>query len=302
MSAAVHDLGHPGGNSDNLVDMGDIRALVFNAKSVLENMHAMNAFLLFMNPTMNFLSHLGEEQFKLFRKTVVSLILSTDMAVHATVMGNFQVVIHKAKQADIRRASMEGGSARRSTLDPPVKRGTAAPASYVNIGELYPEELEVVLCIALKCADLGSFRLRYQNYQRWVVGLVNECSMQGEAMLEKKLSVMPRTMYDPTATQADIARGQLLFINNCVTPMFLAWTMLFPNAKAMQLFINGTMSNAMRLQIVVDAQLIPTQSSTKASQSHSRHEGKRAEDGRPETPPFQPGRRKSEGAESSREV
>jgi len=52
---------------------------------------------------------------------VVSLILSTDMAVHATVMGNFQVVIHKAKQADIRRASMEGGSARRSTLDPPVK-------------------------------------------------------------------------------------------------------------------------------------------------------------------------------------
>ena len=54
----MHDLGHPGGNSDNLVDMGDIRALVFNAKSVLENMHAMNAFLLFMNPTMNFLSHL----------------------------------------------------------------------------------------------------------------------------------------------------------------------------------------------------------------------------------------------------
>jgi len=45
--------------------------------------------------------------------------------------------------------------------------------------------------------------------------------VQGEAMLEKKLSVMPRTMYDPTATQADIARGQLLFINNCVTPMFL---------------------------------------------------------------------------------
>jgi len=25
--------------------------------------------------------------------------------------------------------------------------------------------------------------------------------------------------------------------------------MLFPNAKAMQLFINGTMSNAMRLQV-----------------------------------------------------
>jgi hypothetical protein len=107
VAAAVHDLGHPGGNSDNLVDMGDIRALVFNAKSVLENMHAMNAFLLFMNPSMNFLTVLGEEQFKLFRTRVVSLVLSTDMAVHATVMGNFQVVIHKAKQAGIRRATME---------------------------------------------------------------------------------------------------------------------------------------------------------------------------------------------------
>jgi hypothetical protein len=144
VSAAVHDLGHPGGNSDNLVDMGDIRALVFNAKSVLENMHAMNAFLLFMNPAVswlsfayktqeyytdsgfefntlfytsyivdikrlllellnlfpatrrpggqvNFLSNLEEGQFKSFRKKVVSLVLSTDMAAHATVMGNFQV-------------------------------------------------------------------------------------------------------------------------------------------------------------------------------------------------------------------
>jgi hypothetical protein len=51
-------------------------------------------------------------------------------------------------------------------------------ASNVNIGELYPEELEVVLCLALKCADLGSFRLSYSSYQRWVVGLVKECSMQ----------------------------------------------------------------------------------------------------------------------------
>jgi hypothetical protein len=87
---------------------------------------------------------------------------------------------------------------------------------------------------------------------------VNECSMQGKAMLQKNLSVLPRTMYDPSATHADIAKGQLWFINNCVTPMFHAWTMLFPNGKALQPFIDGTIANAMRLQIVVDAQLAPT--------------------------------------------
>jgi len=40
---------------------------------------------------------------------------------------------------------------------------------------------------------------------------------------------------------------------------------------------NRNVENWVTMQIVVDAQLIPTQSSTKASQSHSRHEGKRAE-------------------------
>jgi hypothetical protein len=98
-------------------------------------------------------------------------------------------------------------------------------------------------------------------------GLDLACIPQGQAMLDKNLSVLPRSMYDPTATQADIARGQLLFINNCVTPMFHAWTMLFPNAKAMQSFIDGTMSNAMRLQIVVDAQLIPQSAAKPQRQS-----------------------------------
>ena len=51
------------------------------AKSVLENMHAMNAFLLFTNPKCNFLKQIDEGQFKEFKKKVVDLILNTDMAV-----------------------------------------------------------------------------------------------------------------------------------------------------------------------------------------------------------------------------
>jgi len=86
--------------------------------------------------------------------------------------------------------------------------------------------------IMLRWQDLGSFRYDYPLYWKWMRGLAVECRSQGKLMLSQEKTVLPKTMFDPRSTEADIAKGQLWFINNCVLPMFQAWSVvrvhLFP--------------------------------------------------------------------------
>ena len=61
-------------------------ALEYNDNSVNENMHAAKAFSIFVKPQNNFMAHLPEVQYRYFRRTVISIVLSTDMAGHAELV------------------------------------------------------------------------------------------------------------------------------------------------------------------------------------------------------------------------
>ena len=72
--------------NDFLVTSHAEAALTYNDSSVNENMHSAMAFRILLKPQNNFLSHLPDSHFRFFRRTVIAIVLSTDMAGHTDLV------------------------------------------------------------------------------------------------------------------------------------------------------------------------------------------------------------------------
>lgn len=64
-------------------------ALTWNDISVNENMHAATAFQLLRRPACNFLAGLDADDYRFVRRTVIGIVLATDMASHAELLADF---------------------------------------------------------------------------------------------------------------------------------------------------------------------------------------------------------------------
>ena len=83
LSCICHDYKHPGVNSNYLIETDDDAALIYNDISVLENMHASEAFkLMHANSNYNIFEGFDRETYKKMRKRIISCVLSTDMINH----------------------------------------------------------------------------------------------------------------------------------------------------------------------------------------------------------------------------
>ncbi|CAH8439226.1 unnamed protein product [Heterobilharzia americana] len=89
-SAVSHDLDHPGFTNSYQVNSGSWLALRYNDISPLENHHCVTAFEIISNPTTNITSGLTRLESRHFRRSVIRCILSTDMAIHADCISQFQ--------------------------------------------------------------------------------------------------------------------------------------------------------------------------------------------------------------------
>eukprot|EP00727_Mastigamoeba_balamuthi_P011432 m51a1_g6911 putative camp phosphodiesterase a (970) ;mRNA; r:118221-121781 len=87
IACMCHDYKHPGVNVTFLQQTLDPLVFKFNGVSVLESMHASEAFALLLQPEYNFVSHFSKEMTLEFHRNVVSLILSTDMSKHIEQLG-----------------------------------------------------------------------------------------------------------------------------------------------------------------------------------------------------------------------
>jgi len=93
VSAACHDLNHPGLTNDFRINTEDALAITYNDRSVNENMHAAETFRLLQKCEYNFLEGLSKSQFVSLRKSVVDSILATDMKAHFTNVSAFTKAI-----------------------------------------------------------------------------------------------------------------------------------------------------------------------------------------------------------------
>jgi hypothetical protein len=83
IAALVHDIGHPGNNNLFEINTCSELALRYNDLSVLEQYHCSIAFELIKKHKLN--SLLSHNEFILFRKTIITSILGTDMAHHKSM-------------------------------------------------------------------------------------------------------------------------------------------------------------------------------------------------------------------------
>ncbi len=82
ISAAAHDIDHPGHNNVYEVKTRSKLATLYNDQSVLENHHAATFFFLIEDETCNVYENFTAEEFIQMRKTIVDYILYTDMTKH----------------------------------------------------------------------------------------------------------------------------------------------------------------------------------------------------------------------------
>ena len=79
IAAFIHDVCHPGGFNSLLIGINNEIANTYNDQSILENQSLKFAFDLLNNEDTNFLCNLSNTEFKEFRKTVIELVLGTDI-------------------------------------------------------------------------------------------------------------------------------------------------------------------------------------------------------------------------------
>lgn len=73
-------------SNDFLINTRNETALVYNDVSVNENMHLATAFKILRRPGNDLMEHLTPEQYRFFRRTVIQIVLATDMAGHSELL------------------------------------------------------------------------------------------------------------------------------------------------------------------------------------------------------------------------
>ena len=93
IAAVCHDLGHDGFNNNYHVNAITDRAIDSNDGAVQEIYHAAELFRILNEEKYNFLTTLKKDEFRVFRKRVIGLILATDMSNHMNDLNSLNAII-----------------------------------------------------------------------------------------------------------------------------------------------------------------------------------------------------------------
>ncbi|PHJ23575.1 3 5 -cyclic nucleotide phosphodiesterase domain-containing protein, partial [Cystoisospora suis] len=93
VAALVHDVGHFGVNNNFVVNSGHPLAITYNDRSVLENFHSALAFRLmnFRSGDCNIAEALSFEERKELRRSIIELVLETDIFFHFEFVTRFRM-------------------------------------------------------------------------------------------------------------------------------------------------------------------------------------------------------------------
>ena len=192
LSAIVHDVDHPGHTNVFEINTGSELATIYNDKSVLENHHCSTAFRLMRRSDCAIFNGISSSAARDIRKTVVSAVLSTDMAVH------FQMVDEIAKKAPIDGGKLEC----RNDAD------------------------RLFLCsVLMHAADLSNPYRRFDMAQQWSKRIAEEFNDQ--IAKEKELG-LPFLPYMATPDEMSLCRNEIGFGSHIVMPFVKNLALLFP--------------------------------------------------------------------------
>lgn len=214
LAAAIHDFKHPGKNNNYLKDVEHDLALLYNDRSILENMHIAEAFNLMHQSGYNIFKNTNPEDVSAIRSTVIQMVLGTDMQFHFSMLANLKtrVETETARVEKARSALLESGNE------------FVVPKPQPQIFDQHEEkDLIMLLEAALHCADLGNPAKRHDIMNKWTQRVTEEFFQQGDA--EKAAGLPVSAMMD--RTKPNIPKSQVGFIDFIVTPLYRTFGKVF---------------------------------------------------------------------------
>ncbi|CAD8096531.1 unnamed protein product [Paramecium primaurelia] len=185
-SAAAHDVDHPGLNNIFLNNTRHELAMTYNDKSSLEQHHAATLFKYIRDTEL--LINFSLQDFKYFREKSISMILSTDNAMHGKDYNRL-----KARLAS-------------NDFDPGSK------------------DKGICFDTLLHAADISNPFKPMKNYEKWTFRVLGEFWQQGDK--EKDLG-LPITMLCDRRT-TNVAKSQIGFIDFMVLPYYNTLQQILP--------------------------------------------------------------------------
>lgn len=199
VSAVGHDVGHPGVNNAFLVASNNQLAHVYNDKSVLENYHCA-AYSQLIRLHWSALGNIS-----LFRSTMITTILATDMQRHFEYMGYLRDLKQKLDKSDPELADWKDKDREHAR--------------------------ELVMALLIKAADISNVARPFEISAKWAKILMNEFSRQGE--LESELQI-PTCLFGGPPDKEDAlaaAQSQKGFMNLFGLPLFHGISEVMPNVS-----------------------------------------------------------------------
>ena len=159
-------------------------AIRYNDRSPLENMHASSGFALLKQKECNFLENMTRGDFKHFRNICISMVLATDMAVHAKHVEDLKLLCDRG-------------------------------VDFSN-----PSDQLLLLSTALHASDISNPAKAMPIYMAWTDRVVEEFYAQGDE--ERKLGMAVTPNFD-RKMPVPVEKAQYGFIQFAVKPLFDAF-------------------------------------------------------------------------------
>ncbi|KAJ3190549.1 cAMP-specific 3',5'-cyclic phosphodiesterase 4A [Irineochytrium annulatum] len=186
---------HPGYNNNFLANTYDVRTILYNDRSVLENHHLASAFTVLKKDDCNFLSQMPKAEFKSLRETIIEVVLATDLSQHFVILSMFK---NKVGQS----------------FDPDESR----------------EDRVLLWKILMKCSDVSNPTKEWSLYDRWCKLVIEEFMRQGD--MEKRLSIPVSPYMD--RDNINVPSSQIGFIDYVILPLFDAYDKYNPIPHIME--------------------------------------------------------------------
>ncbi|CAH8655334.1 unnamed protein product [Dicrocoelium dendriticum] len=187
-ACAVHDIDHPAVTNQFLINTNDELALLYNDNSVLENHHLYVIFnLMHKEPDCDITDSFTAQQRALFRKMIISLVLSTDMSKHMNLLADLKTTLESQRAAGFNEFQLDN----------------------------YSSRIQILQCL-VHASDLSNPTKPLPLYQQWVDRITEEMFQQGDREREAGLEISP--MCDRRT--ACVKANQIGFIDYVVYPLW----------------------------------------------------------------------------------
>ena len=204
ISAAIHDLGHPGYTNNFLINTKNELAIRYNDQSVLENFHVSEGFnIIFKKKGCNIFENMSNDDYKICRKRIVNCVLATDMTLHGK---EFQFLKSKSQAYNIKNGEN-------------IEKIFESADPVVNFN-LRQEFLSVII----HSADVSNPTKPIDIYKQWAQRCVDEFFKQGD--MEKRLGIP--VSFNCDRDTVSLPQSQIGFIDAIVSPLFSIVCEYFP--------------------------------------------------------------------------